>query len=533
MTPRRLAMLAVLAALASAAPPAEAQYFGRNKVQYRDFDFRVLKTKNFDIYYYPEEEQAVRQAGELAERWYARLSRLLNHRFVRRQPLILYASHPHFEQTNVLSGFIGEGTGGVTELFKRRVVMPLAGSLAETDHVLGHELVHAFQFDMTGQGGAVSAGNVPSALRMPLWFIEGMAEYLSVGPVDPHTAMWIRDAARREKLPRIDQLDDPRYFPYRYGQALWAYIAGRWGDEAVADALRASARRPDAERVLESVTGRPIKELSEEWHRSIQEGYRPVFEGRKDMRAYGRTLVSEKNAGELNVGPALSPDGRDIVFLSEKDLFSIDIFLADAATGRVRRKLVETASDPHYDSLQFINSAGAFDPTGRRFAFGGVRKGRPVLSIIDPSDGDRLQEIRFEELDEIFDPSWSPEGNRIVFAALSGGFTDLFVVDLNGERLQRLTRDAYADLQPSWSPDGRTIAFVSDRFTTSLENLRAGAYGLAALTVGSTDIRPLPGFEGAKNIDPQWSPDGRSLYFVSDRDGVSNVYRLDVGAGSL
>src|SRR5688572_878448 len=279
--PSRLPVALARAALVLAllAPrPAEAQYFGQNKVQYRDFDFKVLKTANFDIYYYPEEEAAIEQAGRLAERWYARFSRQLNHRLSKRQPLILYASHPHFEQTNVLSGFIGEGTGGVTEVLKRRVVMPLAGPLAETDHVLGHELVHAFQFDMTGRGGTTSSSNVPNAVRLPLWFIEGMAEYLSVGPVDPHTAMWMRDAARREKLPTIRQLSDPRYFPYRYGQALWSYVAGRWGDEVVAQALRSASRQQDPLAILESVTGIDHKELSKQWHQAIRDAYAPVYE---------------------------------------------------------------------------------------------------------------------------------------------------------------------------------------------------------------------------------------------------------------
>ena len=137
----------------------------------------------------------------------------------------------------MLGGELGEGTGGVTEAFKRRIVLPVAGSLAETDHVLGHELVHAFQYDMTGQG-RISDTSYPAALRMPLWFIEGMAEYLSLGPVDPHTAMWMRDAARqRQGLPTIRQLGEPRYFPYRYGQAFWAYVGG---------ALRRRGDRPGA-----------------------------------------------------------------------------------------------------------------------------------------------------------------------------------------------------------------------------------------------------------------------------------------------
>src|SRR5437667_7785473 len=166
----RAAGIAIVAACLVPAG-AEAQYFGRNKVQYRHFDFQVLKTEHFDIYYYPEEKAAVEQAGRMAERWYARLSRLLGHKFSSRQPVILYGSHPEFEQTNAIEGELGEGTGGVTEILKRRVVLPMAGPLAETDHVLGHELVHAFQFDITGHAGPVSEGSVRTAVRMPMGFI--------------------------------------------------------------------------------------------------------------------------------------------------------------------------------------------------------------------------------------------------------------------------------------------------------------------------------------------------------------------------
>src|SRR5215213_4648718 len=97
------------------ASTASAQYFGRNKVQYKKFDFQILKTEHFDIYFYPSEREGVEIAARLAERWRARLERLLNHELSGRQPLILYAAHPDFEQTNAIHGELGEGTGGVTE----------------------------------------------------------------------------------------------------------------------------------------------------------------------------------------------------------------------------------------------------------------------------------------------------------------------------------------------------------------------------------------------------------------------------------
>jgi len=155
---------------------ATAQYFGRNKVQYRTFDFQVLTTEHFDIYYYPEEAEAARIVARMAERWYARLSRFFTHELRGRQPLVLYAAPAHFRQTNAVEGAIGEGTGGLTEALKRRIVLPMAGSLADTDHVLGHELVHAFQFDITGNDPRELEFSLPDILQYPLWFAEGMAE---------------------------------------------------------------------------------------------------------------------------------------------------------------------------------------------------------------------------------------------------------------------------------------------------------------------------------------------------------------------
>ena len=204
---------------------------------------------------------AAAAVSRMAERWYARLAKIFGHDLAASQPLILYASSPDFRQTNVIPGEIGEGTGGVTEGFKRRIVMPLAGTLAETDHVLGHELVHAFQYDIARVDPNDPQGSAFE--RLPLWFVEGMAEYLSLGYLDPHTAMWIRDAARPDgQLPSIRQLDDPRYFPYRWGQALWAYVAGRWGDDRIGEVFDEALRVGDAEKAFEAVTGLSARELS-------------------------------------------------------------------------------------------------------------------------------------------------------------------------------------------------------------------------------------------------------------------------------
>jgi hypothetical protein len=517
---------AILAALAVCGTvTAHAQYFGQNKVQYQDFDFKITHTPHFDIYYYPEEEAAIHDAARLAERWYARHSLVLRDTLHDIQPLILYNSFPNFEQTNVVQG-IGLGTGGVTEPALRRITMPFAGPLQETDHVLGHELVHAFQYDITGhglKGGSAS----PAAESLPLWFIEGMAEYLSLGPDDPNTALWMRDAVYRNKIPSFDDLTNPSYFPYRYGQALLAYIGGRWGDQRIGDLLRVAGRTGNMKAAIDTVFRLTADSLVRSWHAALHAHYDTLIHQTQQPGTYGPALITNaRGGGELNISPVLSPDGTNVAFFSTRGQFSIDLYLADARTGEVKRNIYGTALDAHLQNLEFITSAGAWDRQSRRFVFSAVRNERPVLDILNVENGTIEQEIQVPTIGEIFSPAWSPDGRYIAFSGLANGFSDLFLYDLQADSVRRLTNDAYADLQPAWSPDGQRLVFSTDRFSTQLQDLKFGYYELAVMDIGSRKIEELPGFPNGKHINPQWSSDGSSIYFLSDRSGVTNIYKL-------
>src|SRR5687767_12406642 len=418
-------------------------------------------------------------------------------------------------------------------MFKRRIVLPFAGGLAETDHVLGHELVHAFQFDMAAARDFEGNPVGPGVMALPLWFIEGMAEYLSLGPVDANTAMWVREAASREMMPTVDKLDDPDFFPYRYGHAFWAYVAGRWGDAAVADMLRATGPQGDIEAAIETVLGVDEETFTTEWHEATRRTYAPFFETTRKPDAFARALITGAGTGgDLNLAPALSPDGKRLVFLSEKSLFSIDMYLADASTGRIIRKIVETSGDPHFDSLQFLSSAGDWAPDNRRFVFAALSKGQPVLSIVDVDRGNREAEHEFEQLDEIYNPAWSPDGRTIAFSALRGGVLDLYVFNLEDRTLRQLTKDPYADLDPEWAPDGRSLAFVTDRFSSDANALAFGGYRIGLMDVPGGTVRPLAGFDQGRNTNPEFSADGRSLYFVATPDGIPNIYRSSITPGS-
>ena len=209
------------------------------------------------------------------------------------------------------------------------------------------------------------------------------------------------------------------------------------------------------------------------------------------------------------------------------------MYLADAYSGAITRRLIHTATDPYFESLQFIASAGAWDPGGRRFAMIAVRRGRPVLTILDIQASRLSREIELAGVDDGFTPAWSPDGGRLVFSGMHGGASDLYVVELETGQVRPLTRDAYAELHPSWSPDGRSIVFATDRFTSSFGTAHFGEYRLGLLDVEAGVVTPLPGLPRGKHIDPEFSSDGASIYFISDADGVSNVYRVVPATGAI
>jgi hypothetical protein len=533
----RLAAIIALVILATAGE-AMAQQFGRNQVRHRSFQFKVLRTEHFAIYYDSEAADAVRLAGRMAERWHTRLSELLGHTLRGEQPLILYASPGRFQQTNVVDAAIGEGVGGFAEALRRRIVMPFVGDLGETDHVLGHEVVHAFQFDMIGHG-------------WPLWFMEGMAEYLSLGSVDANTAVWMRDAALADRLPNVTDLNNPRFFPYRYGQALFAYIGQRYGDRAIPAIMRRLGTRgsrpspgPGAggqtpEGRFETAGGDPIRALelalnvdretlSRQWHESIRTTMLPPV--RDHAAQPGDTLIVPRDDSELNVGPVLSPDGSRVAFLTSRNRLSIDLAVADANTGRIQRTLIRTAGSVHLDSLQFIRSAGTWDPSGQRVAIAVIRRGRPVLAIVNADTGRRERDIPLRDVDEAVQPSWSPDGAQIAFSGLRNGLSDLYLVSVNDGAMRRLTEDAFAERQPTWSPDGRNLVFITDRFSSSMDVLQLGAHEMARIDVSTRAVTRLQVFAGADHGSPQWTEDG--IYFVAKPDGVPDVYRLDVATGA-
>jgi Tol biopolymer transport system component len=506
-----------------------AQYFGQNKANYEQFNFKVDQTPNFEIYNYLKNQDALNTYANWAEQWHAMHQRVLKDTIYTKNPIILYDNHADFQQTNAVSGGIGAGTGGVTEAFKNRIIVPFAMSNQQSFHVLGHEMVHAFQYNMILHSDSTSLRNLAN---LPLWMVEGLAEYMSIGSVDAHTAMWMRDAVLRDDVPTLKDLQNPKYFPYRYGQAFWSFVAGLRGDEIIAPYFKATAMF-GLEFATQQVLGMNLDNLSELWVNSVKQTYTPFLKGKKKEDFTGKELISGDNAGRINIAPVISPDGRYVIFLSEKDIFSIDLFLFDIGKGEIVRKVASSRRSMHIDDFNYIESAGTWSPDSKQFAFVGVSKGKSILIIKDVDNGRTVLETPLKGVPSFSNPNWSPDGRTIVVAGLKEGQVDLYTFDVRTKKVTQLTDSWYSELLPNFSGDGTKVIYSTDQL--SMERGRVNGrwyFNLATVDMETREVEHIDIFPGADNLNPVIAPNGNIL-FLSNRDGYRNVYEYEATTGKV
>jgi len=507
---------------------ADAQYFGRNKPGYRSFKFDVIQTPDFEIYHYLKNDSLVSSLTSWSQQWYLNHQKMFRDTFKTRNPVIFYNNHPDFQQTNTINSLIGTGTGGVTESLKNRVIMPVAPSLSQTDHTLGHELVHAFQYNMfIKEDTAVRM----SINNIPLWMVEGMAEYFSLGSVDPHTAMWMRDALLNNRFPTLKKLSDQsEYFPYRYGQSFWAMVGKTWGDTVIIPLFKKTAQY-GFEKAIDTIFRVNQDALSGMWKSANEVYFRQFLKDNTDNLS-GRVIMSDKNGGRINISPSVSPDGKYIAFFSERDLFTLDLFLAGTEDGKIIRRLASVARNSSIDDFDYVESTGSWSPDGKKYVIVIFRKGMNKLAMIDVSRGRITREIAIPGVHSFSNPAWSPDGNKIVVSGLVDGASDLYMYYLDTGDVIKLTSGLTADLHPSWSSDGNYLVFSQEKFNT-VRNGRKYSFNLALYDLKSGTIREIDVFNGAFNMDPCFSHDNKSVYFLSDADGMRNMYQYDLASGRV
>ncbi|MFN2395606.1 MAG: hypothetical protein ABR597_07950 [Bacteroidales bacterium] len=513
--------------------PLYSQYFGRNKPSYRSFDYKVYESPNFTFYHYFENDSVVNSIANQFEKWYIRHQKLFKDTFEKPSPILVYQNHPEFQQTTAIGGMIGIGTQGVTEALKNRVVIPVLETNAQTDHVIGHELVHVFHFRALFIDDSLSMN---SLRNLPLWLVEGMAEYFSIGSVDAHTAMIIRDAVINDDFPSLrDMTRDYSYNPYRYGHSFVSFVGRTWGDDVIAPLYRETAKF-GYERAMERIIGLNATTVSNLWKSATENHFQQFLTDSAMLEPVGERRIDESNAGQMNISPSLSPDGKHIAFFSEKDLFSLDLYLANAETGKIIRKLSSSTRSADIDAFNFFESVGTWSPDGSKFVHVAVKQGQNQLVVVDVNRPRRTRHIPVDEAPSLNNPSWSPDGKHVVFTGLVEGIGNLYMLDMETYEVEKLTNDRYSYIHPSWSPDGRYLTISTDLLPDSFNpDTLSYSFNVAIMDMESQErkIRVLDVFPGAQNLNPQFDAEQEGLYFLSNRDGFRNLYYYSLNNGKV
>lgn len=524
---RRLFVLNLLLLILPAG--AFSQYFGKNKIQYSQFEWSFIKTEHFDIYFYEGGGELVEFAAQAAEDAYQSLRSDLNYDLKNRVPIIIYKSHHDFEQTNVITSLIEEGVAGFTESFKNRVVVPFEGSYADFRHVLHHELVHAVTYDMVHGGVLESLASRQFLFQLPLWIPEGMAEFESIG-WDSQSDMYMRDAIIHGYIPPLEN-GLYGFLAYKGGQSILRYIANRYSRRKIGEILSQIRLERNLDKALKSSIGVDVKELGRVWMRQLKKEYWPEVAQRDEPKDFAKALTNHRKDGSFfNRSPALSPKGDEIVFISDRTDYT-DIYLMSAIDGRIFSRLVKGERSSGFEELHIMNASLSWSPDGERVVFAAKSGNRDALYVVNV-DKRSIEEKYILDLDRILSPSWSPQGQTLAFTGIKNGMSDIYTFDLETESLTQLLVDRHDDKDPKWSHDGAKIAFASDRHSgpeafSDTTGFAYGQYDIYTMNADGSDILRITD-DPATDISPAWSPDGRKLVFASDRTGISNLYIVDL-----
>ncbi|MBU2446753.1 MAG: DPP IV N-terminal domain-containing protein [Bacteroidetes bacterium] len=507
--------------------------FGRNKVQYKKFNYSFIQSEHFDVYFTQGGERLASFAAVVAESALVSIQKSFRFNINSRISFIIYNSHNDFQQTNVISEYMEEGIGGVTELFKNRIVVPFEGSYSQFRHVIHHELVHGVVNDMFYGGSLQSVISNNITLALPLWFNEGLAEYESLG-WDSNTDMFMRDVSINENLPPIKYLSG--YFAYRGGQAVWWYIAKKYGKEKVGEILNKIRGTGNFENGFKAALGFSVEELSEKWMKEQKVNYWPDIAIREEPADFAKKLTDHmKDGGFYNTSPAISPQGDRIAFISNRDDY-FDVFLMSVADGKIITKIVKGNTTSNFEELHILTPGLTWSPDGKKIAIASKAGAFDAIFVIDieSEDMERL-DVR---LDGIFSVDWSPDGKQIAFVGLYNHQSDIYIYNLESKQTTNLTNDIFSDSEPAFSADGSAVYFSSDRGINTGKDTREYFLDMVNHDFYQEDIYRVD--LNSKEIfritdltmsDEQFvvpTRNGMGLLFISDINGINNIYYKDI-----
>jgi Tol biopolymer transport system component len=497
--------------------------FGKNKVQYSDFEWYVISTEHFQFYYYKEAKELAKQGAAIAEDCYRILQQKFNHSLIDTVPMIFYATPHHFKQTNTTPGLVPDAVGGFYEFIKGRVVIPYNGSLEDFRHVIQHELVHVFMANKIMNLLDIH-GKFEERLP-PLWFTEGLAEYWS-SKWDTQAEMVLKDAVLHNYIAGLSDWEYfyGTYFMYKLGQKVCEYISEKYGEDKILKLIENFWMEDNFENILKYTIGKDYTEFDKEFLYYLKKKYYPDLSNSDNPSQVTKILPFDGFAHK----PVYYKKGNNenIFFIGNRTGYT-SLYKYDMIIKGKPDLIIEGESSDEFEQFHFFRTGIDVSKSGL-LVFVTQSGETDVLHIYNIEKDKIVATYSFKDIVGIGSPSWSTDEKKITFSCLeNSGKSDLYLFDIEKEKLTRLTNDYYDDRDAGFSPDGNYIVFSSDRAGTNGKKYNLYLYDLRDRTI--TQIT----YNNATDFSPSFSPDGKKLFFTTTLNGPQNIWCIEMAYDSV
>ncbi len=494
--------------------------FADNNVRRDRFQWMKVQTEHFDIYYDQKTARMVPRMAHYLENAWKDVGDVYDFHVPERTPFFFYSNHNLFEETNIVS--IGEGTGGVTEPLKNRFLVFNDGSEEWLRHVIYHEFTHVVQFNVIFSGFWKSIRIIAKSPFLPLWMMEGSAEFGS-GDIDDATGdMVVRDAYANNQLPDLAELHGFNHLKpnqvtlgYKTGDAAMEFLKDEYGADKPGKLLIGLKDYFEASSILEAVLGTDVTRFNLRFREWMGEKYRSFLKTAHAASFYGAPITRGKDGiPNFNEAPVLSKDGKTIYHFSDRDGPN-QLYATDIVTHRTRALL--PLKYKLYENIETGGRALSLSRDGRWLAFSGEKEQRDFLYLFDLQKK-KLHRVKVP-FDQLRSPVFSPvEDDRLVCVGMDNGTNDLYIIDRKGKIINRLSNTPQDEKDPVYSPDGLKIYYSAEVMSEDLSEPRYR--NIFSLTIENKFVKEITQTIGSE-LQPEPIGDNTIVY-VRDRDDNDN-----------
>jgi len=501
------------------------EVFGKNRLQYLEFDWKYYSSVNFDVYYYGKGAKSARKATEYLEEEFERITDIVGYSPYFKAKIFIYNSVAEMQQSNVGVNMSSHRVGGQTDFVKTYVEVANPGSIIGLKQELVMGLSELILNDMLFGGSLSDMWQNTYLMSLPDWYVKGAIAYLAKG-WDVEMDDRVRDLMSSGAVSKLNKLGTEQ--AVFAGQSMWNFLVQKYGKNNVNQILNLVRMVRSEEKSFSYTLGVPFKQLMLEW----QEYYTNM--SNQVAKSYevpdNSNVVLSLKMGENLTSLTLNEDATKLAYaINENGKY--EVFIRDIESGKVERiikeghQVTDQKTDKTVPLLDWQNEQTLGIVT--------YRKGIYYLWLYDVETKSKIASP-LRNLEEINSINFSGNGRLAALSANRSGKTDIYLLSVRRNKIRRLTNDYFDDINPTFIPNSNTIIFSSNRSNDTLkvddESFKKLNSNFNIFTFNLDTTKTVLS-RLTNTISYDFAPRGKNkkeFFYLSDQKGITNLFRYSI-----